>query len=138
MARPGCFGFRPWKCCMPHSCNSLCLWPKVGRYPTFNLHPVLMPLVPDATGLLAASSSRSLEPGVVVQFWFKKVPLLRRLGPPIMGAMRGIVCQRPWWLRQAAASVPRTSSRCTSPPPAGWNLAASPSCPSGASWEFTR
>ena len=120
---------------MPRLRNSPCLWSKVGRYPTFNLHPVLMPLVPDATGHLAASSSRSLEPGVAVQSWFKKEPLFRRLGPPIMGAMRGIACPRPWWLRQAVASVPRTSSRCTCPPSlAGWSPATSPSYPSGASW----
>ena len=59
----------------------------------------------------------------------------RRLGPPTMGAMRRIACLRPWWLKQVVASVPRTSSRCMSPPSrAGWNLATSPSCPSGASW----
>ena len=66
MARPGCSGFRLWKCEIPQ----------------------------------AASSSRSLAPGVGVQSWLKKVYLQRRPGPPIMGAMRRIACQRPWWLKQ--------------------------------------
>ena len=64
-------GFRP-------SCKRPCPWLIVGRYPSYNLHPALMPIVQDVTGLLAASSSRSLAPGVGVQSWFKEARLQRR------------------------------------------------------------
>ena len=95
MARPGCSGFRLWKFCMPPSCKLPCPWLIVGRYPTCNLHPALMPSVQDVTGPLAASSSRLLAPGAGVQSWFKKVHLQMRLGLPTMGAMKKITYLRP-------------------------------------------